>query len=65
MIKKISNMEDYRSAYNKSIADPDAFWGEIAGEFIWKKKWDWVSKGGVEKVDYKWFDGGVLNITDN
>ena len=58
-------MEDYRSAYNKSIADPDAFWGEIAGEFIWKKKWDWVSKGGFEKVDYKWFDGGMLNITEN
>src|SRR5580658_9672733 len=65
MIKKISNMDEYRKAYKESITNPDKFWGEIANEFLWKKKWDKVSSGGFENVDYKWFEGGVLNITEN
>ncbi len=58
-------MDEYRKAYEESIANPDKFWGEIADEFIWRKKWDKVSSGGYENVDYKWFEGGVLNITEN
>jgi acetyl-CoA synthetase len=58
-------MDEYRKAYKESIANPDKFWGKIADEFTWKKKWDKVSSGGFEKVDYKWFEGGVLNITEN
>ena len=28
--------------YDRSIADPEGFWGEVAEEFHWFKKWDRV-----------------------
>ncbi|HET8573986.1 MAG TPA: acetate--CoA ligase [Edaphocola sp.] len=65
---KINTPEEYRSTYQKSIEDPDAFWADIAENFQWKKKWDkvleWRFKGEGAPV-VKWFPGGKLNITEN
>ena len=38
----LKSLEEYRAEYDRSIADPEAFWAEKAEEFHWFKKWDSV-----------------------
>ncbi len=65
MIPKITSVEEYHSAYQRSLQDPQGFWADIAASFHWKKKWDTVFEGGFEHADFRWFNGGQLNITEN
>ncbi|MBM4149976.1 MAG: acetate--CoA ligase, partial [Lentisphaerae bacterium] len=62
----IPSMDAYRKMYDRSIKDPDGFWGEIAEQFVWKQKWtkvrDWTF---LPPVSIKWFVGGKTNITVN
>ncbi len=37
---QIKNLDDYHEAYKKSIEQPEKFWGAIADNFTWRKKWD-------------------------
>ena len=60
----IPSREAYDALYAKSIADPEAFWAEVADEFTWYKKWDSVLDRS-EAPFFKWFDGGQTNITVN
>ncbi len=62
---QINNFEQYLEVYARSVANPEAFWAEIAGSFHWHKKWDSVLEGGFETPDVRWFTGGKLNITEN
>jgi len=39
---QITSMEQYKEQYQKSVANPDSFWAEIAENFYWHKKWDKV-----------------------
>ncbi len=54
----------YIDAYNKSIQDPEGFWGEAAEALSWDKKWDKVLDDS-NKPFYKWFAGGMLNTCYN
>jgi len=65
MIPRITSFEEYKNAYERSLYDSDNFWAEVAAGFHWRKSWDRVHSGGFEKVDFRWFDGAQLNITDN
>src|SRR6185295_13133348 len=65
MLKKISSLAEYKSEYQRSVNSPEQFWSGVAENFSWRKKWDKVFSGGFEKVDYKWFEGAQLNITEN
>ncbi|HRD53154.1 MAG TPA: AMP-binding protein, partial [Flavobacteriales bacterium] len=62
---RILTLDDYNVARERSISDPEAFWGEIATTFTWNKPWDKVLAWDFEKPDVKWFIGGKLNITEN
>ena len=62
---KINSFEDYKKQYEKSVSEPELFWGEIASHFSWKKKWDKVLSWDFEKLDIRWFEGATLNITEN
>lgn len=62
---QIRSLEEYQSAYKKSMEEPEAFWSEIAEEFHWKQKWDKVLEWNFKEPDIKWFAGGKLNITEN
>jgi acetyl-CoA synthetase len=62
---QITTEEQYRSAYQESVNNPEAFWGEIASHFYWRKKWDKVLEWDFVKPTIKWFQGGKLNITEN
>src|SRR3546814_14133752 len=62
---QIKFFEEYEEAYCKSVEDPEGFWGEVAGEFRWRKIWDKVLEWNFEEPDVIWFKGGRLNITEN
>lgn len=63
---KIKSLEDYFRVYNKSVKDPEEFWGTIADEnFVWYQKWDKVLHNNMLEGDIKWFVNGKLNITRN
>jgi acetyl-CoA synthetase len=62
---QIKTLEGYKKDYEKSIKDPDSFWGNIAETFTWKKKWDKVLEWNFKEPSIKWFQGGKLNVTEN
>lgn len=62
---KIETFQEYEIAYKKSVDDPTSFWGNIAENFLWKKKWDKVVNWDFVNPEIKWFEGASLNITDN
>jgi acetyl-CoA synthetase len=62
---QITTIEEYTKVYKKSIENPEEFWGEIAENFTWKKKWDKVLNWNFTEPNVKWFEGGKLNITEN
>ena len=54
----------YEAAFEQSIKDPEGFWGEIAEDCHWYKKWDKVLDDS-NKPFYRWFVGGELNTCYN
>jgi acetyl-CoA synthetase len=60
----IKSIEQYKEMYARSIADPEKFWAEVAGELHWFQKWHTVLNEKNAPF-YKWFEGGVTNITYN
>jgi acetyl-CoA synthetase len=62
---QIKTPEEYRSAYQKSVSDPEGFWADIAKTFSWRRPWDKVLEWNFKEPNVKWFIGGQLNITEN
>jgi acetyl-CoA synthetase len=61
----IKSMAEYKKMYDRSIANPDAFWAEQATQLDWFKKWDKVSSADFVNAKHQWFIGGKLNVTYN
>jgi len=61
------NADKYQQMYQRSVSDPDGFWGEQAEQFLtWFRKWDKVSQWDyTNNIDIKWFAGGKLNVSYN
>ena len=60
------NAEQYQAMYQRSIEDPDGFWGEMASEFLsWEQPWDKVVEYDFVKGEAAWFAGGKLNVSYN
>ena len=62
---RITSLEEYHAAYQRSVEDPEGFWGEIAARFFWRKPWQRVLSWEFSTPDIRWFEGGKLNITEN
>lgn len=62
---RIHTLEEYNTAYKKSVEQPETFWGDIAENFTWHKKWSKVVDWNFKDYNVKWFDGATLNITEN
>ena len=62
---QIGSMSEYREAWTRSIRDPEGFWGDVAGHFTWRRKWDRVLSWNFKEPSVKWFEGARLNITEN
>jgi len=65
MSQKINSLADYVHQYEKSIAQPEVFWEEIAATFTWQKPWDKVLNWDFDGPNIKWFENAQLNITEN
>jgi acetyl-CoA synthetase len=61
----IKNLQEYKKLYERSIGDPEGFWGELAEQLDWYKKWDKVLESDFKKPEIKWFAGGKLNASYN
>ncbi|MCA9243822.1 MAG: acetate--CoA ligase [Phycisphaerales bacterium] len=57
------SLADYERLYQRSIAEAETFWAEIASEFWWSRKWDRVLDWRLP--DARWFVGGVTNVCYN
>jgi len=57
----ISSEEQYNKMWNQAKEDPAGFWGEMAENLHWFKKYDSVMEG--EMPETKWFVGGKMNAS--
>ena len=55
--------QNFAADYQRSVDDPEGFWGDYAKRFVWTRPWskvlDW------DGVHHQWFVGGKTNITVN
>ena len=59
----IKSQEEYERQHQRSIKDPEGFWGEIAADFHFFRKWDRVLEWN--RPFAKWFVGGTTNASYN
>ena len=59
--------ESYKARYAQSLADPDGFWGQEGRRLDWIKPYTKVKNASFEfgRVDIRWFEDGVLNVSVN
>ena len=57
----------YRSLYDRSISDPNGFWGEVGRRIDWVKPYTRVKNTSFDphNVSIKWFEDGTLNVSAN
>mmetsp|Transcript_3085 Transcript_3085/g.10153 ORF Transcript_3085/g.10153 Transcript_3085/m.10153 type:complete len:1502 (-) Transcript_3085:463-4968(-) len=62
----VTRMSNYKTLYDKSIKDPEGFFGKEAQDRLtWMRPFDRVLGGGFEEGDTWWFEGGRLNVSAN
>lgn len=54
----------YDLAYDRSLDDPDAFWGEAAEAIHWYRRFD-IVLDDARPPFYRWFSGGIVNTCYN
>jgi propionyl-CoA synthetase len=57
-------MGRFDEIYERSLKDPDGFWGEAAGQVSWYRTWDMVLDDRSAPF-YRWFTGGLVNTCYN
>ena len=55
---------DFSTAVEASLTRPDQFWGELAEDLHWDRRWDRVLDDRAAPM-YRWFTGGRLNTCYN
>jgi len=63
---KTSNVEfppQLKWMLRRALDDPENFWGEVAEELHWFKRWDKVFEWNYP--NFAWFKGGMTNISYN
>ena len=61
--KKIELPAHLREMLERALRDPEGFWGDAARELHWFKPWDRVFEWNYP--DFKWFVGGITNLSYN
>ena len=59
----VGSMEAYEALCREAESDPEGFWGRIAAELHWFKRWDKVLEWDPPFA--KWFSGGEMNLSYN
>jgi acetyl-CoA synthetase len=59
--------ETYQAMYQRSIADPNGFWGEAAKRLDWAKPPTRIKNTSYDpaNVSIKWYEDGELNVSVN
>ncbi len=62
----ITTFDQYRTQYQASLDDPEAFWGHLARtELAWVRPFDQVQDNDWTTGLISWFRGGLLNVSTN
>jgi acetyl-CoA synthetase len=61
----IKSKADYQQQCKAAIDNPEKFWGEIAENFFWFKKWKKTSNCDLKKAQISWFESGKTNLAYN
>mmetsp|Transcript_10039 Transcript_10039/g.32929 ORF Transcript_10039/g.32929 Transcript_10039/m.32929 type:complete len:701 (-) Transcript_10039:274-2376(-) len=65
----LRSLAEYDEMYARSVADPSAFWADIADSFHWERRFDEVVDANFDstkgKVFSSWFSGGTTNLCYN
>jgi len=66
----VKSFDEYQKMWQRSIDDPDGFWGEVAEEYVtWFKKWDKVADFNYGKsaddLYIRWFTNAKTNVSYN
>jgi acetyl-CoA synthetase len=59
----VKSVQEYERLYKEAKDNPEKFWGGIAEELHWFKKWDKVLEWNAPWA--KWFVGGEINLSYN
>ena len=65
MAIKIKTLSGYFHEYQKSIVNPEQFWGQQAEAFFWRKKYECVLDWNFTEPRIDFYKGGRLNLTEN
>jgi acetyl-CoA synthetase len=60
---KIEQPPQLKWMLKRALEDPEGFWGEVAEELYWFRRWDKVFEWNYP--NFTWFKGGVTNIAYN
>ncbi len=62
----LKSLEEYKALYNWSIKNPEEFWGQVADQLDWYKKWDkFLEYNFDDKPEVRFFVGGKINVSYN
>ncbi len=63
----LSTRDSYATLYQRSVTDPDGFWGEVGRRIDWIKPYTKVKDTSYDPhhVSIKWFEDGTLNVSAN
>ncbi len=65
-LKLASVSADHAAFYEESLKNPDQFWGDLARRRLrWIKDFDQVVDCDMTDGRFRWFTGGILNVTGN
>ncbi|MEO8360303.1 MAG: acetate--CoA ligase [Vicinamibacteria bacterium] len=59
----VQSLDQYKALYDRSIENPEDFWGEQAETLTWQRKWDTVLEWKPPFA--QWFLGGKINLSEN
>lgn len=65
MLPEITSLKDYQQHYRKAAEDPAGYFAEVALSYQWIKKWENTLDYNLRTGHIRWFEGGLLNITEN
>src|SRR4030042_4859876 len=62
----VKSMAEYKALYDESLKSPDQFWGRMAEQLEWYKKWDKYEIADFkDKPEVRHFVGGKINVSVN
>lgn len=63
----VKSFEEYKRLYDRSVNDPEGFWGDMAKELLdwYSTDWEKVESYDFENAKIEYFKGGKLNVSYN